>query len=60
MHDETLSWAEVGAVIGENGEMWYGCACGHLSPLSLEDGWILTAYGHYTYRGALIRWRPAS
>ena len=53
-----LHHKELGAVTWETGEMWYGCANGHQASVSLGDGSVLTAYGHYAYGGALIRWRP--
>jgi hypothetical protein len=35
-------------------------ACGHLSSTLLNDGHILTAYGNYLAKAAVvIRWRPA-
>jgi len=34
-------------------------ACGHIGSALLDDGRILTTYGHYLSKGAaLIRWRP--
>lgn len=75
-HDHGLSWnvdriyildnwphlhhQDLGAVTWETGDMWYGCASGHLSSVLLGDGSILTAYGHYAYGGALIKWRPVA
>lgn len=39
-------------------DLWYGCVNGHLYSVSLGDGSILTAYGHYAYGGGMIKWRP--
>jgi hypothetical protein len=55
-----LHHQNLGAVTWETGDMWYGCASGHLSSVLLGDGSILTAYGHYAYGGALIKWRPVA
>ena len=34
-------------------------ACGHTCSVLLDNGYILTAHGHYTSKGiAMIRWRP--
>ncbi len=50
---------DLGAVTWlETGDMWYGCACGHQSSISVGDGSVLTVYGHYIYGGVMIRWRP--
>ena len=54
-----LHHQDLGAVTWETGNMWYGCASGHLSSVLLGDGSVLTVYGHYAYGGALIKWRPA-
>ena len=74
-HDHGLSWnadrmyilddwphlhhRDLGAVTWETGDMWYGCASGHLASVCLGDGSLITTYGHYAYGGALIKWRPA-
>jgi hypothetical protein len=39
-------------------DQWYEVACGHLFSVSLGDGSVLTAYGHYQFGGAMIKWRP--
>ena len=75
-HDHGLTWntdemyilddwphihhPDIGAVTWETGDFWYGCANGHQCSVTLGDDSILTSYGHYTYGGALIKWRPAS
>lgn len=54
-----IHYPDLGAVTGETGDFWYGCANGHQSSTTLDDGAILTTYGHYTHGGALIKWRPS-
>ena len=49
---------DLGAVTWETADVWYGCANGHQTSVSLGDGSVMTAYGHYAYGGALIRWWP--
>jgi len=42
----------------QNLQQWHDCGCGHLYSISLGDGSMLTAYGHYPFGGVLIKWRP--
>lgn len=38
---------------------WYNGECGHLYAIALRDGSVLTEYGHYLKKSAvLIRWTP--
>jgi hypothetical protein len=40
---------------------WYNGECGHLASALLDDGHVLTAYGHYLKKSAvLIKWKPLS
>ena len=54
-----IHYPDLGAVTWETGDFWYGCANGHQSSTTFDDGAILTAYGHYVHGGALIKWRPS-
>lgn len=62
--DHGQSWDVEGMYILDdwahhNPEQWYEVACGHLYSISLGDGAVLTAYGHYRYGGVLIKWWPS-
>ena len=38
---------------------WYNGECGHLYSICLDDEWVLTAYGHYVKKSAvLVKWKP--
>lgn len=63
-HDNGQSWDVVHKYILDDFEYSNGLplstATGHLFSALLDDGFILTCYGHYPSKGAcLIRWKPA-
>ncbi len=40
---------------------WVDGQCGHIGSAVLDDGFILTAYGHYLKEAAvLIKWKPGA
>ena len=64
-HDHDRSWDLAHKYILDSFEYSNGLplstATGHVFSTLLDDGSILTCYGHYPSRGAcLIRWKPAS
>ena len=69
-HDNGLTWDIAGKYILDeyefvnpqgdtNGAGIRGCSSGHTCSTLLDNGFILTAYGHYRSESiALIRWKP--
>jgi len=64
--DNGLTWDVAGKYVLDDAQ-WtdgagagiQGLACGHTCSTLLENGVILTAYGHYRSKGfAVIRWKP--
>ena len=63
-HDNGLTWNPDRRITLDEWEFhdpkyWVNGMCGHLGSVVLDDGSILTAYGHYV-KGAsvLVKWRP--
>ena len=61
--DNGLSWDTDHEIMLDRFELGDGTPftlpCGHLSSTRLDDGRIITCYGHYPSKGGcLIRWRP--
>ena len=63
-HDHGLTWnLSRKYVLDEfeffDGDKWFNGETGHLYSTLLSDGRILTAYGNYATKSAvLIRWKP--
>jgi len=62
-HDNGLTWDVDRKYILDEWEFyddvkWFNGECGHLYSVLLDDGCLLTAYGHYRVGGVLIRWKP--
>ena len=63
-HDNGLTWNldrryELDRFDFHRPEFWLDGRCGHIGSVVLNDGAIMTAYGHYLLGAAvLVRWRP--
>jgi len=59
-HDNGVTWDIARKyVLDEGGSGSMGFACGHTCSVLLDNGEILTAYGHHRSKAiAMIRWKP--
>ncbi len=62
-HDNGLTWhLDERYVLDEwpfyDPDKWYNGECGHLYSICLDDGSVLTTYGHYVKKSAVARSRP--
>ena len=63
-HDNGLTWNldrryELDRFDFHRPEFWLDGQCGHIGSVALDDGSIVTAYGHYLLGAAvLVKWRP--